>query len=276
VAWRAVIAAWAVPGDAGDYGGTTVTGLLFRAARMAATASAICSQDPRRSSHRSPSDAYLTPVPLSAHAVDVWSEIPQKRYLMAIVGLTIFVGMRTAIACYPLGPLRFVVEPSVVRAPPVIAGATASVRRSDPTSSQPCSGLSWLTIGVRPAPTESVGISIEPIVADPLVIGLDYGLVPVRLDATGRVNIPFYTDGRALDFGLRLVPLSLPGTPGKPFEIRIQEPALPGLYQFLFRHRGTVYTVIIVAALLLVAAMLFYRRARRGRAAVEQIGAYST
>jgi hypothetical protein len=124
---------------------------------------------------------------------------------------------------------------------------------------------------VKPAPAQGLGLLVEPIGSeDPLDAKAgEYHARPLELDATGHVSISFFTDGRALDFGLRLVPVTTSGVRGRPVDLRIQEPALPGLHQFLFRNGWMIRTAVLVV---FGVGIVFYgvRRIRRRRAAVEQ------
>jgi hypothetical protein len=194
----------------------------------------------------------------------------RTRQILTIGALTILVVgscPRTVPACTPLSPPRFSIDTLRTGPPPRIAKASASMTRGDPTSREPCAGLSSLAIGLDLDGHDRIGLFIEPLgTTDPMDAKSEgYGIRPLAIDATKHVTLPFFADSHAMNFGLRLIPVSPTGVRGAPFDLWIREPALPGMAQFLFRNgwiiRSAVLFIFIAAAVILGVCRL----RRRGR-----------
>jgi hypothetical protein len=136
--------------------------------------------------------------------------------------------------------------------------------RGDPTANESCAGLSHLTIKVTLAERAAAGLAIEPLAIGTPLDTKDYQASPVQLDATDHVRIPFFSNGQALDFTLRLIPVSRSGARGVPFDLRVQAPALPGLHQWLHRNRwianAVIALLVVSLALVLFGAPRFRRK----------------
>jgi len=185
----------------------------------------------------------------------------QAREILTVGALLVLGGgvhVQVASACTPVGPRRFPIGSLRTGSAPRILKASASMTRGDPTSRGPCASLSSLAIGLELDSQERIGLLIEPLGGtDPMDAGSEgYGARPLEVDATEHVTLPFFTDGHAMNFGLRLVPVSLAGVRGAPFDLWVQEPALPGMAQFLFRNGWLIRWAAMGLLVTLVASVL--------------------
>lgn len=162
---------------------------------------------------------------------DTERRVRTVRRLVATCGfmfLSLLLRASISYACDPVMPAPFVLDPSSPRrTPPRITRVLVEVSRGDPWAmSTSCDGLSAISLTVSLAKDDEVGLRVEAAGGKvPPSLDLPYYQSPAALEG-GRLSLPWFTDGAAVDFRLKLTPVSRSGAAGTAYVVQVRAAAL--------------------------------------------------